>query len=52
MTVATGVDKRCAASEKTLQVESATSEIQRVKTHLRKTWQNQANACTKEGLWR
>ena len=30
-------DKRCAASGRALQAESATSEIQRMKLHLRKT---------------
>ena len=45
-----GVDKRCVGGGKALQVESAASEIQGVKMHLRKTLQNQANACTKDGL--
>ena len=45
-----GVDKRCAASGRALQVESAASEIQHVKIHLQKTLQNQANAFTKDGL--
>ena len=49
MTVVMRADK-CAASGRALQVESAASEIQRVKIHLRKTLQNQANACTKTGL--
>ena len=35
-----GADKRCAASGRALQVESAASEIQRVKIHLLKTLQN------------
>ena len=39
MTVVIAVDKRCAASGRALQAESAASEIQRVKTHLRKTLQ-------------
>ena len=45
-----GADKRCAASGRALQVESAASEIQYGKILLRKTLQNQANACTKDGL--
>ena len=32
------VNKRCAASKKALQVESAASEIERVKIHLQKTF--------------
>ena len=36
------VDKRCAASGRALQAESAASEIQHVKMHLRKTLQNQS----------
>ena len=40
--VAIGVDKRCAASRRALQVESAASEIQRVKIHFRKTLQNRS----------
>ena len=40
-----GADKYCVASGRSLQVESAANEIQRVKIHLRKTLQNQANAC-------
>ena len=52
MTVVIGVDKGCAATGRALQAESAASEIQRVKIHLRKTSQNQANACTTDGLRR
>ena len=47
-----GVDKRCTASGRALQVATAASEIQRVKINLRKTLENQANAYTKDGLWR
>ena len=36
MTVAMRADKRCAASGRALQVESAASEIKRVAIHLRK----------------
>ena len=45
-----GVDKRCVTSGRALPVESAASEIKRLKIYLRKTFQNQANACTKDGL--
>ena len=47
-----GVDKRCTASGRALQVATAASEIQLVKIRLRKTLENQANACTKDGLRR
>ena len=40
-------DKRCAASGRALQVESATSEIQRVKIHFRKALQNRSK-CLQE----
>ena len=36
--VTMGVNKRCAASRRALQVESAASKIQRVKIHLRKNF--------------
>ena len=39
MTVVMAVDKRCAASRRVLQAESAASEIQRWKIHLQKTLQ-------------
>ena len=39
MTVVMAVDKRCAESGRALQAESAASEIQRGKIHLRKTLQ-------------
>ena len=49
MTVVMAVDKRCAASGRALQAESAASEIQRVKKiHSRKTLQYPTNACTKD----
>ena len=48
MTVAMGANKHSAARGWTLQVESAASEMQRVKIHLRKNLQNQANACMKK----
>ena len=35
-------DKRCAASGRALQVESAASKIQRVKIHFRKSLQNRS----------
>ena len=35
-------DKRCAASGRALQVDSAASALQRVKIHLRKMLQNQS----------
>ena len=44
------VDKCCAVSGRAPQVESVVSKIQLVKIHLRKTLQNQANICTKDGL--
>ena len=47
MTVVMGVDKRCAASGRALQVESAVSEIQRVKRHLRKTLQKSSKCMHK-----
>ena len=50
MTVVMGVHKGFAASGRSLQVESAASKTQRVKIHLRKSLQNQANACAKDGL--
>ena len=40
--VAMRADKHCEASGKALKVESAVSEIQRVKIHLRKTLQNRS----------
>ena len=46
------VDKRCADNRRTLQTETAASQIQRVKIHLRKTLQNQVNSCTKDRLRR
>ena len=46
------VDKRCVASGRALQAESTASEIQRVKIHFLRTLQNQATACTKDGLRR
>ena len=50
MTVVMGVAKRCVASGRALQVESAASEIQRLKIHLRKTLQNQSK-CMHERLF-
>ena len=37
-----GADKRCAASGRALQVESAASEIHGMKTHLRRTLPSQS----------
>ena len=42
MTVVIAVHKRCAASGRALRAESAASEIQYVKMHLRKTLQNRS----------
>ena len=42
MTVVMPVGKHCAASGRALQAESAASEIQHVKIHLRKTLQNRS----------
>ena len=42
MTVGMAVNKRCAASGRALQAESAASEIQRVKIHLRQALQNRS----------
>ena len=42
MTVVMAVDKRCAASERVLQAESAASEIQRGKIHLWNILQNRS----------
>ena len=53
MTVVMAVDKRCAASGRALQAESAASEIQRVKKiYSRKTLQYRTNACTNDSLQR
>ena len=47
------VDKRCAASGRALQAESAAGEIQRVKKiYSRKTLQYRTNACTNDSLQR
>ena len=42
MTVAMAVNKRCAASGRTLQAKSAASEIQHVKIQLWQTFQNRS----------
>ena len=42
MTVVMTVHKRCAASGRALQAESAANEIQHVKIHLRQTLQNRS----------
>ena len=39
MTIVMAVDKRCAASGRALQAESAANKIQREKMHLQKTLQ-------------
>ena len=50
MTVAMAVHKRCAASGRALQAESAASEIQHVKIPLRKTLQNRSKVYARKTI--